>query len=77
MTIATLTMSQPSDKHKKRNDQAVKIERQLARMANIIAQNRGIPAAELLSDLLRGPLDREWQKELKKLNQLGLGESSE
>lgn len=72
MTLATVAMTAPSEKpKKKRNDQAVKIERSLAKIANIIAQNREISAAELLSELLRAPLEKEWLKELKKLNQQG------
>lgn len=62
-------MSNARNKRQKRDDQAVKIERALAKIANIIAQNREISAAELLSDLLRIPLEKEWQKELKKLNE--------
>lgn len=72
MTLATAIMTAHSDKQKKRDDQAVKIERRLAKIANIIAQSRDTSAAELLSDLLRGPLEKEWQKELRKLNQQGL-----
>lgn len=71
MTLATAIMTAPNDKQKKRDDQAVKIDRRLAKFANLIAKNRRISAAELLSDLLEGPLMREWQKELKKLTQEG------
>ncbi len=46
----------------KRDDIAVKIAAKLYRKAKLIAADRGIPIAELLSELLEKPLDREFER---------------
>ena len=46
----------------KRDDKAVKIARDLAVKAAIIAESRGVPMAEYLSDILKAPIERDWPK---------------
>lgn len=53
----------------KRNDKAVKISRDLAVKAKVIAETRGISIAEYLTDLLRPMVERDWPKALKKIDQ--------
>jgi hypothetical protein len=52
----------------KRNDKAVKIARDLAMKAKVIAETQGITIAEYLSNLLRGPIEKDWPKALKRLD---------
>lgn len=47
---------------KKRNDRAVKIEADIVRKAQTICAHREITLAEFLSDLLRDPVGREYDK---------------
>ena len=47
---------------------AVKIDRRLVGMARILAGRENIPMAELLSDILRGQLERANGKEMQDLN---------
>jgi hypothetical protein len=54
---------------KKRNDKAVKISRDLAAKAKLIAESKGIPVAEYLSELLRGPVERDWPKAVKTIEE--------
>ena len=68
MTTDTATLPMPKSK---RDDLTVKLERAIVKKANIIAQNRDIHTAEFLSELLRPLVEREWQKELKKMTQQG------
>lgn len=52
----------------KRDDKAVKIDRRLATKAKVIADTRGISAAEYLSELLRPLIERDWPRAMKKLD---------
>lgn len=56
------------EKKPKRKDKAVKIERGLATKAKIIADARGISAAEYLSELLRPHILKDWPKAIKELD---------
>lgn len=47
---------------KKRDDTTVKISTAVYKKAKMVASYRGIPLAELLSDLLEKPVEREYQK---------------
>jgi hypothetical protein len=57
----------PRSDKSKRDDMPVKIERAIWQQAKVICASRGIPMAELLSDLLRPIIEREYHKTLKKL----------
>ncbi len=59
-----------SDGKPKRDDKAVKIDRDLARRGKFIADSLGMTLAEYLSGLLKAPIDRDWQKALKQRQDL-------
>lgn len=52
---------------KKRNDTAVKIESEIARQAKTMCSYRDITIAEYLSEILRGPVSRDFEKFRKEL----------
>jgi len=52
---------------KKRDDRTVKLEARLARKAAIVAESKGVTLAEYLSDVVRGPVERDYPSALKKL----------
>ena len=58
-------------KHSERNDVAVKLDRAMVGMAKLVATRQGVSVAELLSDLLRAPLDRAYSQMLKELEGKG------
>jgi hypothetical protein len=66
MTIACAPPMPRRDKPK-RDDKAVKIDRGLAMKSKLIAETRRITVAEYLSELLRAPIDRDWQKAARQL----------
>lgn len=45
-----------------RNDVSVKIDKRVVGMAKFVALHRGVSIAELLSDTLAGPIEREYVK---------------
>ncbi len=53
------------DDKPKRNDKTVKIDRDLATRAGLIADTKGISMAEYLSEVLRPIIDRDWPKAVK------------
>ena len=69
--LASPLMSNPSKKP--RNDKAVKIRRVLANKAKIIAETKGIPIAEYLSDLLEAQIEKDWPKALAVLDKQSNG----
>jgi hypothetical protein len=58
-----------------RNDKAVKIARDLATKAKVIADTLEISIAEYLSDILRPHIEKDWPKALKRLDGPREGES--
>jgi hypothetical protein len=48
----------------------VKIDTRLARKAKTIADDKGISLSDYLSEILRGPIERDWGKILKKLAEI-------
>jgi len=46
---------------------AVQVDAEIISKAKVVAGARNVPLAELISDLLRGPVNRELEKEMKKL----------
>jgi hypothetical protein len=53
----------------RRADKAVKIARDLATKAKVIADTRGETIAEYLSAILRPHIDKDWPKAVKQLDQ--------
>lgn len=62
------TVAPPMPEKPKRKDKAVKIARDLAAKAKIIADTRGISIAEYLSELLRPHVLKDWPKALRQLD---------
>ena len=56
------------EKKRKRKDKAVKIARDLAAKAKVIADTRGISIAEYLSDLLRPLVQKDWPKAVREMD---------
>ncbi len=63
--ILTVAKKKPGD----RKTIAVKIEAPLARKANAVAQDQGVPLSTYLSDLLRASIERDWGKVVRRLEQ--------
>jgi hypothetical protein len=53
----------------------VKIETGLVRKAKTIAEDKGIDLSEYLSDAVRGAIERDWTKVLKKIVESEGGEN--
>jgi hypothetical protein len=64
-------MGRPKGKRSERDDASVKIARALASKAKLVAAHRGIPAAELLSEMLESPIDRAYAAMLRELDTRG------
>ncbi len=45
---------------------AVRIDAPIGKKAQTVADDRGIPVSEYLSELLRGAVDRDWLKIVKR-----------
>ena len=56
-----------------RDDVSVKLERAIVNKARLIAAHEGIPGgiAELLSEILRGPIDKRYAKMVHDLDRAG------
>lgn len=54
-----------------RRDVTVKVDASVISKAKMVASARNIPLAEFVSELLRGPVDREFAKEMKKVQEGG------
>ncbi len=60
---------------KDRNDMAVKVDRSIASRAKIISAARGQTLAEYLSELLEGPISRDYAKEMRRQESRGIEEN--
>jgi hypothetical protein len=58
-------------KRSERDDVTVKLDRTLVGKAKLVATHQGVPVAELLSDLARGPLDKAYAQMLRELEGKG------
>jgi hypothetical protein len=54
-------------KRSDRDDVAVKMDRTIVGRAKYVANYRGISVAELLSDLVRGPLDKAYGQMMREI----------
>jgi hypothetical protein len=48
-----------------RDDVTAKVDRGIVKKARFVAEHKGIPVAELLSDVLRAPIEREFDKAVR------------
>ena len=55
-------------KQSERDDVSVKIDRTLVGKARLVATHRGVTMAELLSDIIKGPLDRYYVQMIRELD---------
>jgi hypothetical protein len=71
MTAATAEATASMAKKKRVGSEpptkAVKIDRALAAKAQMIATDRGIPLADYISETLRGAVERDWAKMIKRV----------
>jgi hypothetical protein len=67
-------MARPKGRRSERDDVAVKIDRGLYEKAKLVAFRRHIPMAELLSEILRSPIEKFYLQEVKKLTQEDSGQ---
>lgn len=65
-----LVMAKPKGRPKssQRNDATAKIDAGLITKAKFVADTRDMPLAEYLSELLRGPVDRDFAKAVKQVD---------
>ena len=66
-----MAKSRGRPKRSERNDVAVKVDARVVAKAKMVAQARNIPLAEYVSELLRAPVDRDFVKEMRKLDSGG------
>lgn len=60
-------------KESERNDVSVKIDRTLVGKARLVATHKGISMAQLLSDIIKGPLDRFYAQMVRELGEAEKG----
>jgi hypothetical protein len=58
-------------KTSERDDVSIKIDRALVSKARLLAAHKGVSIAELISELLRGPLNQDYAKMLRELEKGG------
>lgn len=72
--LGSVVVSRPRGRPKgNRDDVTVKIDRVLASRARAVASHRGVPLNELLTGLLKGPVDRAFLRMLRDMEQGGAG----
>jgi hypothetical protein len=62
-----MTKRKGRPKRSERDDVPVKVDRAIVNKAKMIATARGLSLAEYVSELLRGPVDRDFAKEMRRL----------
>lgn len=75
MNTGTATLDAPMAKKKAEGNEpptkAVKIDRALAGKAQMIATDRGVDLANYISEVLRGVVERDWAKMVRKAGEKG------
>lgn len=56
-------------KRSTRNDVTVKVDSGVVTKAKLVADTRDIPLAEYLTELLRSPVDRDFAKAVRSINE--------
>jgi hypothetical protein len=66
-------MARPKGRPKRsdRDDATTKMDRILLGKAHLIAKQRGVTVAELLSEMLRGPIEKAYAQLVRSLDQEG------
>ncbi len=65
----TQVADQMAEPKKKRSERAVKIPRDLAVKAKVIAEANGVTIADYLGPIIRPAVERDWPKAVKKIEQ--------
>jgi hypothetical protein len=69
---AGAVMARPGrPKRSERDDVTVKLDRGVVSKAKMIASARNLPLAEYLSELLQSPVNRDFAKEMKRIDSGG------
>ena len=68
MATQTVTMPTPKKNQPARDDVAVKVDRKTVGKARLVATHRGVSVAELLSELLVGPVDQVYAEMVRDLD---------
>jgi hypothetical protein len=69
MGEAGTTMARIKGKVSGRDDVAVKVDRVIVNKARMVAAHRGISVAEILSEILRGPVDKAYVQMIRALDE--------
>lgn len=64
---ATMAKRRGRPKSSERDDVTVRVDRRVKIRAEAVADFKGIPLAELLTEILRGPVDREFSRMVREL----------
>jgi hypothetical protein len=72
-TVMDREMTKPRGRPRKseRDDVTTKVDRGLMAKAKVIAAHRKITAVELISELLKGPIDKAYAQLVKEINESG------
>jgi hypothetical protein len=70
-TEATVARPRGRPKSSERNDASIKFDRALVGMARMIARAKGIPLAEYLSEAARPVIQRDFAREMRRLQEGG------
>ena len=68
METSKMAKAKGRPKLSERDDVTIKFDRTIANKAKMVALHRGISAAELLSELARGPVDKAYAQMLRELD---------
>jgi hypothetical protein len=66
MTTAEMTMAKKKPGGSEPPTKAVKVDRALAAKAQMIATDRGVSLADYISDALRGMVEKDWAKMVRR-----------
>jgi hypothetical protein len=70
---ATVAKKRGRPKTSERDDATIRIDRLVARRLKAVADYRGASVAELATEMLRGPVDREFAKMVSEMQREGGG----
>jgi hypothetical protein len=75
MTVELMPMARPKGRPRSgRDDATTKLDRKLLGKAHLIAKDRGISVVELLSEMLRGPIEKAYAQLVRKVDKQEEGE---
>lgn len=66
--VQAMAKTRGRPKSSERDDATVKMDRKLLGKAKLIATHKGVPVAELLTDMLSVPIDKAYAQMLRELD---------